>query len=138
MTRFFIRKQDAINLLIKAAQEGKGGEILVMKMPACKITDVAAVFAKRLGNGKVQTRLIGIRPGEKHFEVLVSRYEIPYTHDLGSYFVILPTISGLKTAALYRKKNIKQTLTQEYSSHNTGTLSIEKVEELLQKDGWLS
>lgn len=138
MTRFFIRKQDAINLLIKAACEGQGSEILVMKMPACKIIDVATVFAKRLGNGTTQTHFIGTRPGEKHFEVLVSRYEVPHTYDLGSYFVILPADNGSKTVSFYRKKNIKQTLTQEYSSHNAGILTTKEVEKLFQKDGWLS
>lgn len=136
MTRFFIRKQDAIKLLIKAVQEGCGGEILVMKMPACKITDVATVFAKRLGDGKSNTRFIGVRPGEKHFEVLVSRYEVPYTYDLGSYFVILPAGAKNKTAVAYQKKN-NQTLTEEYSSHNAATLNLKEVEQLLEKDGWL-
>ncbi|MDP3770376.1 MAG: polysaccharide biosynthesis protein [Candidatus Sungbacteria bacterium] len=136
MTRFFIRKQDAIKLLIKAVQEGQGGEILVMKMPACKITDVAAVFARRLGNGKSKTRFVGVRPGEKHFEVLVSRYEVPHTYDLGSYFVILPKSAGNQTSLLYPKKK-KQTLTEEYSSHNAATLNLKEVEQLLEKDGWL-
>ena len=137
MTRFFIRKQDAIKLLIKAVEEGQGGQILVMKMPACKITDVAAVFARRLGAGKSNTRLIGVRPGEKHFEVLVSRYEVPYTYDCGSYFVILPGGAKNKTAAASLKKK-KQTLTEEYSSHSAATLNLKEVEELLETDGWLS
>lgn len=136
MTRFFIRKQDAIKLLIKAVEERQGGEILVMKMPACKITDVATVFANRLGGGKSNTRFVGVRPGEKHFEVLVSRYEVPYTYDLGSYFVILPAGAKNKTAAYQKKK--KQTLTEEYSSHNAATLNLKEVEQLLEKDGWLA
>lgn len=138
MTRFFIRKQNAIKLLIKAAQEGQGGEILVMKMPACKIVDIAAIFAKRLGNGKVKIRFVGIRPGEKHFEVLVSRYEIPHTYDIGSYFLILPPNNAVTSAVTYKKKNRKQTLTEEYSSHNSQTLDLKKIEELLEQDGWLA
>lgn len=138
MTRFFIRKQDAIKLLIKAAHEGQGGEILVMKMPACKIMDIAAVFAKRFGNNKIKTHIVGIRPGEKHFEVLVSRYEVPHTHDLGSYFLILPPHNAITSTTAYRKNRGAQTLTEEYSSSNAGTLDLKEIEELLEKDGWLT
>lgn len=138
MTRFFIRKQDAIKLLIKAAQEGQGNEILVMKMPACKITDIAAVFSKRFSNNKIKTRCIGIRPGEKHFEILVSQYEIPYTYDLGSYFLIAPPNNMATSIDVYKKMGSKQTLTEEYSSHNAKTLTHKEIEELLEKDGWLT
>ena len=44
MTRFFLTVEDAVGLLFKAVSQGRGGEIFVMKMPACKITDLAEVL----------------------------------------------------------------------------------------------
>lgn len=44
MTRFFLTIEDAVGLLFKAVYQGRGGEIFVMKMPACKITDLAEVL----------------------------------------------------------------------------------------------
>lgn len=138
MTRFFMRRQDAISLLIKAVVEAEGGEILVMKMLACKIADIAAVFIRELTRGKAHIRSIGIRPGEKLYETLVSRYEVPYTYDLGDYFVILPPGSAAHTTPRSRKKNSSPALTEEYNSNYDAPLGIPAITTLLREDGWLS
>lgn len=137
MTRFFMKIQDAILLLLKAAQESVGGEILVMKMPACKIADVARVFKARLGNLKTKITMIGVRPGEKLFEALVSSHEIPHTYDLGQYYVILPRskFNGAKRFDHYRA--YPKTLTQEYRSGTTEQLDHAHIEQLLEETGWL-
>lgn len=137
MTRFFMRKQNAIGLLVKAVQDAHGGEILVMKMPSCKILDVAAVFANRYGNKKSQIRFVGMRPGEKLYEVLVSRYEVPNTRELANYFVIFPPGNAKALEAVYGRKK-KTTLTEEYSSHNTEQLNRTDTKKLLEQDGWLA
>ena len=138
MTRFFMRKKHAIELLIKAVEHAYGGEILVMKMPACKILDVARVFSHHFSKGQGTIRSIGIRPGEKLYEVLVSRYELPRTYDIGNYFVILPPGNPGNVEALYEKKKLKQSLRKEYSSHNSKNLNQKEVATLLRQDGWLS
>ncbi len=137
MTRFFMRRRDAIGLLLKAVQDAHGGEILVTKMPACKITDVAHVFSQRLGHGKTKVKIIGMRPGEKLYEVLVSRYEIPHTYDLGNYFVILPPGNPGNVDAIYRKKKLTQSLKEEYNSNNGKILNSKEVEAMLEEDGWI-
>ena len=137
MTRFFMRRKDAIGLLLKAVQDAHGGEILVTKMPACKITDVADAFSKRLANGKAKVKLIGMRPGEKLYEVLVSRYEVPHTYDLGNYFVILPPGNPGNVEAIYRKKKLTQSLKEEYNSSNGKILKPAEVEKMLEEDGWI-
>ncbi|WP_273850196.1 polysaccharide biosynthesis protein [Guptibacillus spartinae] len=93
MTRFFLTLEDAIKLLFKATYESRGGEIFVMKMPTCKIYDLAEVLIDASGVQGVKIVEQGIRPGEKLHEILFSEYESQTTvyYDQ-EYFVILPTI----------------------------------------------
>ncbi|UUZ84301.1 polysaccharide biosynthesis protein [Paenibacillus sp. P26] len=65
MTRFFLTQQEAIKLLLKATVEGKGGEIFVMKMPTCKIMDLADVLIEHMGKKQVEIVELGVRPGRK-------------------------------------------------------------------------
>lgn len=137
MTRFFMRIQEAVGLLLKAARDSIGGEILVMKMPACKIADVADVMIEALGNKNTGKRIIGIRPGEKISEVLVSRYEVPFTLDLGAYFVILPIMGLKETNDHYKRMNLSHTLTQAYDSHRAIRLEKTQIKQLLKQTGWI-
>jgi UDP-N-acetylglucosamine 4,6-dehydratase/5-epimerase len=94
MTRFFLTIKDAINLLFKATYESHGGEIFVMKMPTCKIIDLAQVLIDVYSPDKeVIVEESGVRPGEKLHELLLTEFEshntIVYDNE---YFVILPTI----------------------------------------------
>ncbi|MDF2536734.1 MAG: UDP-N-acetylglucosamine 4,6-dehydratase, partial [Bacillales bacterium] len=90
MTRFFLTLEDAIKLLMEAATDGIGGEIFVLNMPSCRITDLAEVLLNYFGKN-VKVTEIGTRPGEKLFEVLLSQKEIKnaviYKQN---YFVIVP------------------------------------------------
>ncbi|WP_407357227.1 polysaccharide biosynthesis protein [Methanolobus sp. WCC5] len=93
MTRYFMTLEEAIGLLFKAIEHCYGGEIFVTKMPACKITDLAEVMIEELG-GQGKLHEIGIRPGEKLHEVLISEYEAKDTIVFDdSYYVILPSLN---------------------------------------------
>ena len=92
MTRFFLNPQHTMKLLLKAANDGKGGEIFVLNSPACRIIDLAEVLIEE--NGK-DVRIVecGVRPGEKLHEVLISENEIEHTIVYNEdYFIVLPTI----------------------------------------------
>jgi FlaA1/EpsC-like NDP-sugar epimerase len=99
MTRFFMTKQEAIKLMLRGAEVGQGGEIFVITMPTCKIMDLAEVLIEELGHRDVEIVELGVRPGEKIHEILLSEFESQYTiaYD-DKYLVILPTIEipGLK------------------------------------------
>ncbi|MCG0050111.1 MULTISPECIES: polysaccharide biosynthesis protein [Priestia] len=99
MTRFFLTLEDAIKLVFKATFESIGGEIFVMKMPTCKIIDLAHVLIEAFNKENIDIEILGIRPGEKIHELLLSEYESTMTiaYD-DEYFVILPPIhiEGLK------------------------------------------
>lgn len=63
MTRFFLTRTEAIHLLLKAAEAAVGGETFVMKMKACKMTDLASVMLEQAGRPSFDYKVTGIRPG---------------------------------------------------------------------------
>jgi len=85
MTRFWITLEQGVQSVIKATEQMHGGEIFVPKIPSMKITDLAKAIAPAC---KVET--IGIRPGEKLHEVLISEDEARNTSELDDMFVIKP------------------------------------------------
>jgi UDP-N-acetylglucosamine 4,6-dehydratase/5-epimerase len=135
MTRFFLTVQDAIKLVFKATFESIGGEIFVMKMPACRIIDIAQVLIEASNKGNIEIETLGIRPGEKIHELLLSSYESTMTVAYDEeYFVILPAINinGLKEHyAQYPSVNL-----ESYNS-STGLMSKEEIKEMLIKGGFI-
>jgi len=83
MTRFMITIEQGMELVEKALQTALGGEIFVKKVPSMKIVDIAKAM-----NPDVDLNVIGIRPGEKIHEQLISIDEAKYTFDFGNYFKI--------------------------------------------------
>ncbi|CAM4332383.1 polysaccharide biosynthesis protein [Paenibacillus tarimensis] len=135
MTRFFLTLEDAIRLLFKASEESAGGEIFVMAMPTCKISDLAEVLMDSLGR-KVAMVETGIRPGEKIHEILLTDYESQTTvvYD-NNYLVILPTldIPGLRE----RYKNCPQVKFDSYSSADS-LMTKDEIKAMLVSGGFLS
>jgi UDP-N-acetylglucosamine 4,6-dehydratase len=136
MTRFFLTIEDAIKLLFKATYEAQGGENFVMKMPTCKIVDLAHVLIEDSGKENVFIEELGIRPGEKLHEILLTEFESQNTviYDK-EYFVILPTIplGGLKS---YYKDYPKVNLESYCSSKELMTRN--EIKEMLQKGGFIT
>ena len=86
MTRFNISLQDGVEMVLWSIEHAWGGEILVPKIPSYRITDVAEAVAP--GASK---RVVGIRPGEKLHEEMITASDSPNTVDIGRYFAILPS-----------------------------------------------
>ncbi len=137
MSRFIMRLEQAIKLVLKATTESVGGEVFVMKMPGVKIIDLAEVMIKQLGNKDTQIDYIGMRPGEKLYEVLVSKNESARTVEEGNYYIILPDAlhgnSGLKKYEQYKKMPM-----EEYNSRNTFQFDQKAILAILEEDGWLN
>ncbi len=89
MTRFLLTLNEAIDLVLYAAQSTQGGEIFVRKAPAAKVTDIACVMADEAGK-PCDYRVIGILPGEKLHEILVSEEELVRVRDCGQYYTVHP------------------------------------------------
>jgi len=135
MTRYLMTLKEAISLIFKAVNEALGGEIYVMKMPSINILQLAKVMISELGDDETKIHTIGIRPGEKIHEVLVSRYEAVRAYDAGKYYVILPNID---MNSLYENYSKKKPLINEYNSLHNIYLNDNELKELLKNDGWLT
>jgi UDP-N-acetylglucosamine 4,6-dehydratase (inverting) len=85
MTRFWITLDQAVAFVGNCIQEMTGGEVFVPKIPSCRITELAAAIAPGC-----ETKIIGIRPGEKVHELLLTVDESRHSVDAGDYFVIEP------------------------------------------------
>lgn len=134
MTRYFMTLEEAINLLFKAIEHCHGGEIFVTKMPACKITDLAEVMIEELG-GSSNLYEIGIRPGEKLHEVLISEYEAKDTIIFDdSYYVILPTLNVNNVREMY--ENHEKFDGHSYSS-NDKLMDKNEIKEKLKAGGFI-
>jgi len=105
MTRFLLTLNDAIDLVLYAAENTNGGEIFVRKAPAARIVDLAAVLSAEAGK-PLEYSLIGTLPGEKINEIMVSEEELVRVEDAGGYFKINPWWS----------KSTPRQLDAEYSS----------------------
>jgi UDP-N-acetylglucosamine 4,6-dehydratase len=89
MTRFLLTLGNAIDLVLYAAEHGKGGEVFVRKAPAARVIDIARALAGEAGV-QLEYDVIGVLPGEKINEILISEEEIHRTEDLGDYFRVHP------------------------------------------------
>ncbi len=85
MTRFNISLQDGVNMVLHALENAWGGELFVPKIPSYKILDVA----KAIGPD-CEHKIVGIRPGEKVHEQMITTSDSFSTYDLGKYYAILP------------------------------------------------
>jgi UDP-N-acetylglucosamine 4,6-dehydratase/5-epimerase len=89
MTRFMISLDQAVELVWHAFEDMIGGEIYVKKIPSMKIKDIAKVIAP-----KAKHKIIGIRPGEKIHEEMISIEDSNYCYEYSSYYKILPLLNG--------------------------------------------
>ena len=88
MTRFNISLQAGVNLVMYALENHLGGEIFIPKIPSYRILDVAQAIAP-----DSETKVVGIRPGEKLHEEMITDTDSINTIDIGCYYAILPSIS---------------------------------------------
>ena len=91
MTRFNISLQGGVDMVMHAMEHAWGGEIFIPKIPSYRITDVATAVAP-----ECEQVIVGIRPGEKIHEEMITSSDSFYTYDLGKYYTILPTVPNFK------------------------------------------
>jgi UDP-N-acetylglucosamine 4,6-dehydratase len=85
MTRFWLRLEEGVNFVLSSMELMRGGEIFVPKIPSMKVIDIARWMAPHL-----EHKIIGIRPGEKLHEMLLTQNESPYTTELQDRYVVQP------------------------------------------------
>jgi UDP-N-acetylglucosamine 4,6-dehydratase len=131
MTRFQLTLKEAVQLVLWAIVKGESGDLWVQKMPAARIPDLGQALAYGLTRKKdYPLKIIGMRPGEKMHEVLVSEEEMWRATELEKYYLIP---SWAKSQDKNGTGNIK---VSEYSSAVTHRLTQEEILKMLESDGW--
>jgi UDP-N-acetylglucosamine 4,6-dehydratase len=132
MTRFLMSLSDAVDLVLFAFENGSTGDLFVNKAPAATIGDLAEALIK-LANSDSKINIIGTRHGEKLYETLCTREEMVKAQELDNFYRIPADNRDLNYALFFSKgeKNIANI--EDYHSHNTERLSIEKIKQLLRE-----
>ena len=130
MTRFNISLQGGVEMVMHALENAWGGEIFVPKIPSYRITDVAEAVGP-----ECEKPVVGIRPGEKIHEEMITSSDSFYTYDTGKYYVILPSIHRWDLKEYIAKNNAEKVPVG--FSYNSGTNteweSVESLRELIKK-----
>ena len=131
MTRFNISLSEGVDMVLHALEHAWGGEIFVPKLPSYKITDVAESIGP-----ECKQKIIGIRPGEKIHEEMITSSDSFTTYDLGKYYVILPQTTFWNLSEFIKKYNAKKV--EEGFNYNSGEnedfLSVSDLKELINKN----
>lgn len=128
MTRFWISLEQGVRFVIRCLEEMRGGEVFVPKIPSMKVVDLAKVVAPQ-----ARINVIGIRPGEKLHEVLISEDEARTVVELEDMFVVQPA-EALWFGHDWENKG--KAIADEFryaSNTNTDWLSVEQIDEIVQQ-----
>ena len=131
MTRFNISLQAGVDLVMYAIGHHLGGEIFIPKIPSYHIADVARAIAPEL-----PLKEIGIRPGEKLHEEMITPTDALNTIDLGPYYAILPSVSDRYTNEDFVKYHNAIYVPQDFhysSDKNTDWETVESMRENIKK-----
>lgn len=130
MTRFNITLDGGVDMVFHALDTAWGGELFVPKIPSYKLTDVATAIAPN-----TEQRVVGIRPGEKIHEEMITVSDSFNTYDLGKYYTILPTVPKWELAEFIKAFKAKKV--PEGFSYNSGTntnwVSIEEIRAFIKE-----
>lgn len=125
MTRFWITLAQGASFVIRCVETMKGGEVFVPKIPSVSITDLAKALAPNC-----RTRIIGIRPGEKLHEVLISRDEAHYALELDDMFVVEPQFPWWSSENFKEGRALPDGFCYT-SDNNSAWLSVDELREML-------
>ena len=130
MTRFNISLKEGVEMVLYALVNAWGGELLVPKIPSYRILDVATAIGP-----DCRHEIVGIRPGEKIHEEMITLSDSPSTYDLGAYYSILPYTLLWKLEDYVR--HFKATRVKDGFSYNSGKndqwLSVEDIRTLIKE-----
>ncbi len=130
MTRFNISLQEAVDMVLWALERAQGGEIFVPKIPSFRLIDLAEAIGP---NCKIE--IVGIRPGEKVHEEMITSSDSYTTIDLGQYYAILPTRgrASFENYPAYLKVAAVEPGFSYNSETNPNFLSVEDIRELIRE-----
>ncbi len=126
MTRFWLSLEQGVRFVIACIEQMHGGEVFVPKIPSMKVIDLAKAIAP-----KAKVNIIGIRPGEKLHEVLISEDEARNTVELDNMFIVKPPETLWERNLQYEGRPLPDSF--RYSSdHNTEWLDIDGIKKFIE------
>jgi FlaA1/EpsC-like NDP-sugar epimerase len=135
MTRFMMTIPKAIDLVFKATELSRGGEIFILKMPSLRVKDLAEVMVEELAPkhgyepGSIEIQNIGKRPGEKIYEELMTSYEAEYAYENEDMFIVLPeNYEEIISSSSKLPEGFKKTDRKIYSSNDIDSYLLNKME----------
>ncbi len=128
MTRFWLTIRQATDIVFDALHYGEAGDTFVPDLKSFNIMDLAEIM---IGNREIEIQIIGIRPGEKIHELLISEEELSRTVKKRGYFIVRPILPELRPQEV-----IKPVLNKELSSADY-TLNKKDLKTFLEKEGLL-
>lgn len=132
MTRFWLTLNEGVDFVMNSLSRMHGGEIFVPKIPSFKVTDVAKIVAPN-----VPTKIIGIRPGEKLHEVMITEDDSAFTREFEDYYTILAPF--LLETDFYQKNGKTVPLGFSFTSANNKLWhTVESFTQVLTKAGLLT
>ena len=126
MTRFIMSLEEAVDLVLFAFENGKNGDILVQKAPACTIQTQAEAVCELFGGKKEDIKVIGIRHGEKMYETLLTKEEAAKAIDMGNFYAVPADNRDLNYDKYFKDGDIKRATIEEFNSDNTYRLNLEE------------
>lgn len=127
MTRFWITMEGGVDLVLRSLELGRGGEVFIARIPSCRITDLARAI-----HPDAEHEIIGIRPGEKLHEHMLTEDEARSTFDYGDHLVVYPLHALDKPEERIRPGGTQVPGDFTYTSENNGRfLSPEELREMV-------
>lgn len=130
MTRFIMSLDEAVDLVLYTFQNGKSGDIMVQKAPACTIETLAEAV-REIFNPNASINIIGIRHGEKMYEALLTKEEASKAVDMGDFYRVPADNRDLNYDKYLIDGSISISLAEEFNSNNTIQLDVEGVKKRL-------
>jgi len=138
MTRFFMSKNSALDLILKCTEIMQGGEIFIAKMPVARIGDLAEVV-KESYDKEIEEKIIGSKPGETYYEELMTESEAERALETDEMFIIpshlIKTLLEGGDEMTFEYDYARPVSRKKYDSRDEKPLSKEEIRELLTKEG---
>jgi UDP-N-acetylglucosamine 4,6-dehydratase/5-epimerase len=130
MTRFLLALPETVGLVDHAFTHARPGDIFIKRAPACTMGDLAEAL-RQLFKVKTEVVRIGERHGEKLYETLATKEELVNAEDMGDFVRLPCDVRDLNYDKYFTEGSVAQQSVEDYHSHNTSMLNVEKVKSLL-------
>lgn len=144
MSRFVMTIKDAVHLVLDSADLAQGGEVFITKMTVVRIRDLAAAMIQTLApryghdSNNIEVSEIGMKPGEKLYEELMSDEETRRSVELVRYFSVLPAFRGIYHEIDYKySEQLSDEVTKAYISSEEPAATVEEIKDMLEHNNLL-